>query len=190
MIAYGSINVGIKGLTPLLMNKMNASALKPQDSRNVAKEYVPEDEARKAAYIAEINGKQQLYIPGYAVYSMIINAAGAYKFPRRRSSLSTYLAGTIRVEPETISLGTDKYEIDERPVVIQRARVLKWRPKITDWAVNFQIIYNKSALPDVIIPQLKTIMEDGGTRLGLLDYRPQHKGWFGTFEVVKFEVVS
>lgn len=188
MVKYGTVNVTIKGLTPLLMNKMNIADLKTHDSRSVASEYKPEDEAKKAAYIAEIDGKQQLFIPGYAVYSMIIKAAGAYKFPKRRSSLSTYLAGTIRVEPEKIPLGTDQYEIDERPVVIQRARVLKWRPKINDWIATFQIVYNKDALPDAIIPQLEAIIEDGGTRLGLLDYRPQHKGWFGTFTVTDFKI--
>ena len=190
MVKYGIVNVTIKGLTPLLMNRMNADDLKPKEGKRVTKEYIPEVEAKKAAYTAEINGKQQLYIPSYAVYSMMIRAAGSYKFPRSRSSLSTYLAGTIRVEPENIPLGTDKYEIDERPVVIQGARVLKWRPKIAEWSVTFQIVYNADALPASVIPQLETILTDGGTRLGLLDYRPQHKGWFGTFEVVKFEVVS
>ena len=190
MVEYGTINVEIKGLTPLLMNRMNVDDLKDKAGKHIITEYNPEEEAKKAAYIAEIEGKEQLYIPGYAVYSMIIKAAAAYKFPKRRSSLSAYLAGTIRVEPEKIPLGTDQYEIDERPVVIQRARVLKWRPKIQEWTATFQIIYNKNALPDAIIPQLKTIVEDGGTRLGLLDYRPQHKGWFGTFTVEQFEIQS
>ena len=31
-------------------------------------------------------------------------------------------------------------------------------------------------------------VEEAGFRMGLLDYRPQHMGPFGTFEVVKFEV--
>ena len=188
MVEYGTVNVTIKGLTPLLMNKMNIESLKEKSGRTVATEYDPETEAKKAAYISKIDGKEQLYIPGYAIYSMIIKAAGAYKFPKRRSSMSTYLAGTIRVEPDKIPLGTDKYEIDERPVVIQRARVLKWRPMISDWQVTFQIIYNKDALPSAIIPQLKAIVEDGGTRLGLLDYRPQHKGWFGTFTITEFKI--
>lgn len=190
MVEYGTINVTIKGLTPLLMNRMNVDALKDKSGKSVTTEYDPETEAKKAAYIAKIDGKEQLFIPGYAIYSMIIRAAGAYKFPKRRSSMSTYLAGTIRVEPEKVALGTDKYEIDERPVVIQRARVLKWRPKIADWNVTFQIIYNRDALPSAVVPQLKAILEDGGTRLGLLDYRPQHKGWFGTFTVEKFEIAK
>jgi len=38
-----------------------------------------------------------------------------------------------------------------------------------------------------VFETLKQIIEDGGTRVGLLDYRPQHKGWFGTFELIEFK---
>jgi hypothetical protein len=33
-------------------------------------------------------------------------------------------------------------------------------------------------------------LEDAGTRMGLLDYRPQHRGWFGTFVVESFTPVE
>jgi len=188
MVNYGKVEVEIKGLTPILMNRMNIDDLKDSGATKRAKKYIPEEQAKKAAYLTTVDGKKELYVPAYAVYSMMIKAAGAYKFPRSRSSLSSYLAGTVRVEPEKLLLGTGEYEIDERPVVIQRARVLAWRPKIKDWKLQFTIVYNKDALPETIIPQLETILNDGGTRLGLLDYRPQHKGWFGTFEVTKFEI--
>ena len=188
MVNYGKIEVEIIGLTPILMNRMNLDSLRDSGATRHTKTYVPEEQARKAAYLTTIDGKEELFVPSYALYSLLIKTAAAYKFPRRRSSMSSYLAGTIRVEPEKLLLGTDKYEIDERSVVIQRARVLAWRPKIKDWKLQFTIIYNKDALPNIVIPQLETMLNDGGTRLGLLDYRPQHKGWFGTFEVTKFEI--
>jgi len=190
MVNYGKIEVEISGLTPLLMNRMNVDSLKDSGATSRNKEYVPKDMARKAAYLTDIDGKEELFVPSYAVYSMLIRAAAAYKFPKRRSSMSGYLAGTIRIEPEKLLLGTNEYEIDERSVVIQRSRVLAWRPKIKDWKLTFTIIYNKFALPNNVIPQLETMLNDGGTRLGLLDYRPQHKGWFGTFEVTKFKIVD
>ena len=182
---YGKINVKIKGLSPLLMNRLNPESLKTK-SRIKQKDYDEKTEARKSAYITKVDGEEQLYIPAYAVYSMIIKTAGQYR--SRRMSLSGILAGTIRIEPEEILLGHCDYKIDERPVVIQRNRVLKWRAKIPEWQVEFTIIYNKKILTENIVNTLKTILEDGGTRMGLLDYRPQHKGWFGTFEVVQFEI--
>jgi hypothetical protein len=68
--------------------------------------------------------------------------------------------------------------------------VLKSRAKIPQWEAEFNIIYNKAVLTGDIIMKLQAILEDGGTRFGLLDYRPQHKGWFGTFTVENYEAVA
>jgi len=184
---YGKIDVTLKGLSPLLMNRLNPESLKAK-SRQKLTEYNDEKDAEASAYIATINGKKQLYVPGYAVYSMLIRAAGQYK--SRRTNLSGILAGTIRVEPEFIPLGHCNYEVDTRPVVIMKARVNKARAKIPEWEITFQIVYNKRILTEEIVKMLETILDDAGTRMGLLDYRPQHKGWFGTFEVAKFEIVD
>jgi hypothetical protein len=184
---YGKIKVTIKGTSPLLMNRLNPESLKDKGP-TFKKQYDPEEEARKSAYITKVNGKEQLYIPSYAIYSMIIKTATRYKEKGRRSSVSGLLAGTIRIEPEKILLGHCDYEIDERPVVIQRSRVLKWRAKIPEWTATFTIVYNRKILTDTVIKTLATILEDAGARMGLLDYRPQHKGWFGTFLLEKFEI--
>jgi len=180
---YKKINVEIRGLTPLLMNRLNPESLRSK-SRMRMETYSTDEDAKNSAYMAEIGGKKQLYIPCEAVYSMIINTAKQYRV--RRVSLSSLLAGTMRVEPEKIPLGTDKYEVDERAVVIQRQRVLKGRAKLPKWSAKFQIIYDARRLPEGIVSTLKTILEDAGTRMGLLDYRPQHRGWFGTFAVDNF----
>ena len=186
---YGKITVTIRGLSPLLMNRLSPESLRKKGP-TVTTEYDPKLEARKSAYIAEIDGEEQLYIPSYAIYSMIIKTATRYKEKGRRSSLSGLLAGTIRVEPEKIPLGHCNYEIDERAVVIQRSRVLKWRAKIPEWKASFTIIYDKTVLTPTIVQTLQKILEDAGRRMGLLDYRPQHKGWFGTFLLEQFEMKS
>jgi hypothetical protein len=165
------------------MNRLNPESLKSK-SRMKMEQYDTKEDAARSAYIAEIDGKKQLYIPCEAVYSMIINTAKQYKV--RRMSLASLLAGTMRIEPEKIPLGTDQYEVDERAVVIQGQRVLKGRAKLPKWEVTFQIIYDSRRLPEGIEETLKEILEDAGTRMGLLDYRPQHKGWFGTFTVESF----
>ena len=180
---YKKIDVEIRGLTPLLMNRLNPDSLKSK-TRMRMQDYSTTDDAAKSAYIAEIEGKNQLYIPQEALYSMIINTAKQYKV--RRMSLSSLLAGTMRIEPEKVPLGTDKYEVDERAVVIQNQRVLKGRAKLPKWNAKFQIVFDSRRLPDGIEVTLKEILEDAGTRMGLLDYRPQHRGWFGTFAVESF----
>jgi hypothetical protein len=184
---YKKIDVEIRGLTPLLMNRLNPESLKTK-SRMRMENYSTEKDAEQSAYMAEIDGKKQLYIPQEALYSMIIQTAKQYRV--KRVSLASLLAGTMRVEPEKVPLGTDKYEIDERAVVIQHQRVLKGRAKLKKWKAKFQIIYDSKRLPVGIEDTLKEILEDAGTRMGLLDYRPQHRGWFGTFTVDHFTLVE
>jgi hypothetical protein len=188
MVEFGKIHVKIKGLTPLLMNRLNPEDLASSGVKE--KQYDPKAEARKAAYITTVDGKEQLYIPSRWLYSMLIKAAGAYKAKGKRASLSGLLAGTVRVEPEEILLGHCNYEIDERPVRIGNAKVLAWRPKIKDWTAEFDIIYNKMHITREIALTLKNILEDGGITLGIGDFRPQHKGPFGTFTVEEFKIVS
>lgn len=183
---FGRIGVTLVGVTPLLMNRMDIEALKKR-GRSTLKAYDIEKEAAKAAYMAVIDGRQQLYVPAVNVYTMILQTSGrGHKIDGK--SARSILAGLMKVEPETIPLGTDKYEIDVRTVVIKGARVVKARPLIRDWVLNFEIAYesNLIANPDVI----KDILEEAGFRTGLLDYRPQHLGPFGTFTVEKFEVTS
>jgi len=179
---YKRIEVKIRGLTPLLMNRLNPESLKAK-SRMKMEQYSTTKDAEQSAYMAEIDGKKQLYIPMEAIYSMMIQTAKQYRI--KRVSLSSLLAGMMRIEPEKIPLGTDKYVVDERAVVIQKQRVLKGRAKLLKWAAKFQIVYSKR-LPEGIEETLKTVLEDAGTRMGLLDYRPQHRGWFGTFVVESF----
>jgi len=84
-----------------------------------------------------------------------------------------------------ISLGTDKYKIDTRPVVIVRQRVLKSRARLDEWKASFEIIYSEKLISD---PQIiKTVLEEAGQRIGIMDYRPQKGGPHGTFKVIKFE---
>jgi len=185
---YGKIRVVLKSESALLMNRLHEDSLK-SGTRKVGKVYDKEEEARKGAYITKVNGEDQLYVPAYAIYAMMVKTAAQYKVPKL-GRLSSLLAGTIRIEPDEILLGHCNYEIDLRPVVIQRARVLKARAKIPEWEVEFTIVYNKKVLSENVIGTLKDVLEDAGTRVGLLDYRPQHKGWFGTFSVKKFEVLD
>ena len=174
---YKKVEVELTGTSPLLMNRLTLESLQKK-SRKVMKNYDPEEDARAAAYMTE---EGDLYVPMEAIFSMMIYAAGAHKMGRR--SMKSYLAGGIRIEPEQIPLTPNDYEVDLRAVVIQRARVIRARPKIRDWKIEFTLIYDDEILT---APPLEAILEDAGKRVGLLDFRPQRNGWFGTFTVTKF----
>jgi hypothetical protein len=182
---YGKITVEIKGLTPLLMDKLTLESLEGK-AKTRTEEVTVEQQAENAAYRAIINEKEQLYIPSEAVYGMIINNAGLFKFGQ--FAASRILAGAIRIEPEKIPLGTNKFDVDVRAVNTGRGRILKGRAKVSDWHAEFTIVFDKTVINKRMAAVLQEIVASAGRRVGLLSYRPQHKGWFGTFEVTKFKI--
>lgn len=177
-----NIQVTIEGTTPLLMNKYNIQAeLDRKKGARITKTYDSETEANTSAYWSK-DGKE-LIIPSEVIYASILNASSFHKINRR--SAKSILAGSIRVEPFEISLGTKKYEIDVRPVVIQRARILKSRARLDKWTASFEIIYNENLIGDIEI--IRTVLEEAGMRIGIMDFRPQKGGMYGTFKVTKFK---
>ncbi len=177
-----TIKVSIEGTTPILMNQYNVQAeLDRQKGVRTTKTYDPIVEAKKSAYYSQ-DGKT-LIIKSEILYASILNASSFHKIGRR--SAKSILAGSIRVEPMEISLGTKDYEIDTRPVVIQRARVLKSRTKLTKWKASFEIIYNEDLIanPEIV----RTVLEEAGQRIGIFDFRPQKGGPYGTFKITSFK---
>ena len=175
------IECEIQGSGSLLMNNPASMLLAKDSSRSKLKEYEPKEEAEKVAYRKK-NG--ELYIPARAVFACLIGGASFKKIGKY--SAKSILAGNLRIEPEEIGLGTKKYEIDLRTVVIQKARVIKARPVLKNWKAKFNIIYNNDIISDPNV--IKVCLEDAGTRLGLLDYRPQKGGSFGCFSITKWVV--
>lgn len=177
------ITATIEGITPLLMNQFNVQgALEQAKGRRVTKTYDANEEAEKSAYWSS-TGKKELIIPSMILYASILNASSFHKVGRR--SAKSILAGSIRVEPMEIPLGTKDYEVDIRPVVINRARVLKGRARLDKWKATFTIVYNEKQIPNSDI--IRTILEEAGERIGIMDFRPQKGGPHGTFRVVDFK---
>jgi len=180
-----TINVEIKGTSPLLMNKYNIEAeLDRQKGRRTTKKYVAEEEAEKGAYWMSHTKKKELMIPAIVLYASLLNASSFYRIAKR--SAKSILAGSIKIEPMEIGLGTDKYQLDIRPVVIQRNKVLKGRARLDEWKASFKIIYDERLIADPTI--IKDVLTDAGMRIGICDFRPSKGGPYGCFEVLKFEV--
>ena len=67
-------------------------------------------------------------------------------------------------------------------MVINRARVLTWRPRWDKWQFEFHI---KCLQPDLISDKtVKDIVEQAGMFSGIGDYRPK----YGRFDVTDFKV--
>ena len=173
----------ITGRPPgILMHRMNTDALS-REKRAKRTSQIPsrEDEAEAAAYRME-NG--ELYIPSEALYGAIVNAGKAMRFGRTAAS---QILATIRIFPQKIPLGTSEYEIDERSAVVMGSRILRARPLLRKWSIEFYIVIDSNLIaPD----SLEVALRDAGRRVGILDFRPQHRGQFGTFILDEFGEVE
>jgi hypothetical protein len=174
------ITVQLTGASPLLMHSISLQTME-QMMKKVKKGGTgsipsPEDEAEQGAYRMKSG---ELCIPARCIKACLVNASTWYKMGKK--SAKQFIAGSVTIEPYEVGLGTKKYEIDLRTVVIQgKSRIVRARPRLDNWSVTFNIIYNDKVMESEIIKQ---IMEEAGYRIGLLDNRPQRGGECGCFKV-------
>ena len=142
--------------------------------------------AEQAEYAAYRDPQtQELYLPGPALQRAFVSGA-AYSKGKGRGNLSRVAAACLLVTPERISLGTKTYAVDTRPVVVPatKGRVLRHRPRIDKWSCSLELEFDENLLTP---GQLRRIVDDTGSRVGVLDFRPEKRGPFGRFMVTFWE---
>lgn len=174
------IEVSVKGITPLLMHRFrDAGADEPSKKRTGVPDWKQEAEA------ALYKGPDGIiYQPAEHLEKSIQNAAKSFKMAGKRGATYGKLVGaTLVISPDAIPHKIQKYEIDSRSVVIQRARIIRYRPRFDNWELDFTI-----GLPDDQLPVsvIKEVLDQAGLYVGIGDYRPQKGGKFGKFMVTKF----
>ena len=175
--------VRIKGTRPLLMNSCRSMVEDRMGAPSRGKKEITlREEAQRLVYIDE---NKKPIVPAFCVLSCLRKSATNFKVPGRgKKTFKDFIYSGIEIEPEDIPvISDDGWEVDLKPVVIGRARVIKARPKFKQWELEFQA---KIIDPIVTPTYFKEILVDAGKYNGLLDFRPL----FGLFEVVKFEKVG
>jgi hypothetical protein len=177
-MSVNSIRCTIKGTSPLLMH-----AYPLVEPPKGWEKYSPEDQAKIAEYRNPDNG--ELYIPGVAIQRCLV-AAAAYSKGKGRASLQKQVAACVLVSPDRCDMGITTYAVDSRPVVIPatKGRIVRHRPRIEAWAVSFVLEYDDALLSET---ELRQVVDDAGSRVGLLDFRPEKKGPFGRFMVTEWK---
>lgn len=173
------VSVTLKGTSSLLMHKYPMVPIEALEKQSA------ESQAEHCAY-RDADG--QLIVPSVCVQRALVSAA-TYSKGKGRSSLQKSAAACLQIRPEEIPLGKSKYVIDSRPVVIKATggRILRHRPKIDNWEITFELEYDDTLLSEI---QLRRIVDDMGTRVGLLDFRPERKGPFGRSVVTNWEPIE
>jgi len=177
------VEITIKGISPLLMHRFPMTgADEPSKKRTGVPDW--QAEAEIALYKDE---EGIIYEPASHLEASIQNAAKSFKITGRRGATYGKLVGaTVEVHPDAIPHKITKYVIDSRPVVIQRARIIRYRPRFDEWELDFTLrLLDEQLKVDVV----KEILDQAGLYVGIGDYRPQRGGKFGKFMVTKFEEV-
>lgn len=173
-------SVTIEGTRPMLMHS-TASMMKHRDSRGAKP--TPEQEAEDALYK---NKEGKVVIPALNLIATMKAAASDFKVGGKgKKTFKQYVDSGIDILPEDPLLIYENWEIDARPVVVQRARIIRARPRFDTWALDFQIQVLDPLLLDANHGGsiLKEILEAAGKHKGLGDFRPR----FGQFKVTRFE---
>lgn len=192
------VQVTIRGLTPLLMNRMDPSVLealrtktKKAKTASIGSTLTPHEEAERKLYLAE-DGP---YIPGRMLMSCLIEAGKYVRLDGKRqitNAKTTVLPGLMALLSSTIPLrepDTDKPAEWEADVMQGRnpnggEAVALCRPRFDAWSMTFLIEIYEDEIGENTIREL---MDKAGRRCGLADYRPQRKGIFGQFLVERWD---
>lgn len=182
------IKVGIKGMTPLLMHRFSE-----EQYNNPVKDktLTPRESADIYAYKLS---DDELYIPGEAIFSCLMNGAkiGGHKLGKNKitTNKSSLLPAGVTLLTNACKLGTKKFEVDTRSVVnnaIGGARLILHRPRLDEWQTEFELDVDQNMFPEKLV---RMIVDDAGRKAGLLSFRPERKGYFGQFVVTKWKVTN
>lgn len=185
------IDVTIKGLSPLLMNNPQAMYA-PRPPRKVGATEDPKKAAEKTTYRTKDN---VLYIPYEAIQGTMIVSSKWLK--STKPPMRNLIAAVLNIQPEQIPVLSlegeplKTIEVDGRRVVIQPGKaIIKHRAMIPEWQAAFSITYNPEFLPFAGASQdiWHDCLERAGLFVGILDFRPQHLGKFGRFEISQWDV--
>jgi len=175
------VDVEIIGTAPLLQHRFATEEHGINVSKGKKKVYDPKEEAEKCLYK---NVKGEIYEPSEHVYQAMVRAAVDFKFEKKKSYKDVITSGLL-IQPDEIPLIYEgNYEIDARGAVVQRARIIRWRPCFNTWKLRF--IINILDDENISVPVLKEILEKAGATKGIGDYRPR----FGRFYVSEFKVIQ
>jgi hypothetical protein len=168
--------VTITGSSPLLMHKFPMVPIEALEKKSI------QEQAELVAY--RDPETEELYIPGTNIQRSLV-ASAAFSKGKGRGSLQKSVAACVFVTPERVSLNTKVFTIDSRPVVVPatKGRIMRHRPSLMTWAVEFTVEWDPTLLT---AGQMRRVVDDSGSRVGLLDFRPEKKGSFGRFVVTSW----
>jgi len=185
-----SIEVEIRGTTPLLIHRFAESAEQAKATRRqIVSNVDPRTEAEKVAYK---DNQGRFYFNSFSIPACMGNAGSGHKMRGSRKTLRFIVPSAVRMTDESVIIcngnGTpaNDFEVDSRPVTIPstKGRVMRHRPRFDQWSAHFTMMVDDKQMDVETAHQL---LNEAGVNIGIGDFRPEKRGPFGCFRVTKFE---
>lgn len=182
------INVTIEGLSPYVPHRFNEAAevsVSGGVSAVSPNKGTPQERAESFLYKDE-KGKPVILQP--AIFGAVISAGKFHKLGKSKlTTFQTSLIPGYMVVSGTYFALTHKqpWKVDSRPVKIPATggRIMEHRPMFDDWKTTFEIEVFDGGFSEQLTRQL---VDDAGLRIGIGDMRPEKKGPYGRFKVIKW----
>lgn len=183
-----TVQVEIRGITPLLIHRFGEEAEVAKKTRRVeTKTRDPREEARKAAYVAQDGS---FFFNAFAIPNCMGNAGSSHKATGTRKSLRFVVPSAVRMDADTVTIMNGKgaakdFEVDARPVTIPatKGRIMRYRPRFNEWGAKFVLHVDDELLSPEMAHQL---LNEAGQSIGIGDFRPEKRGPFGRFRVTEW----
>ena len=194
------IDVTIKGKQPgLLCNRFHedAEASVQRGTSNAIKSTRGGTDREKATKTLYLQGDGRLYIPQENLLASLVEAGRFHKIRKRQVSTkdSSLVTAGLSIETAFLLLETPEgeeivvdgthWDVDKRRVRIPATKgsVMRCRGNIPRWQAKLQVLVNTRLFDEDLVRKL---FNDSGLMIGLGDFRPQCKGHFGKYDVVRW----
>lgn len=165
--------VEISGISPLLQHRF---ASEEPVSRRTVNNYDNNELVKKALYT---DGDGNIVQPAIHIEACMIKAASSFRFQGKKTFKDVFKSGVF-VHPELILHQNQHWVMDEKPVVINKSRIIRARPRFDDWSLEFEIEITDERITHTM---LQMILSEAGKYHGIGDFRPR----YGRFEIKRFE---
>ncbi|MEM7133346.1 MAG: hypothetical protein AAF702_44020 [Chloroflexota bacterium] len=191
-----TVEVKVKGTAPLLQHRYPVPADLQSLGEGGHKQSGAIDYTEEWRDYLYLTKDDDIYQPAQHFERAMIKAAAQYKITGKRGkTYKDLFSSAVFVTPDQILHGLKNPEnltadadeqlyIDIRPVIVNRARVIRLRPAFSPgWELEYSIEVIDEQIPSGIVHDVLTT---AGKTVAIGDHRPR----FGRFDVVKFEVLD
>jgi len=176
-------NVTIEGTSPLLMNRPSMLIGDiSKDRKPLSDNY--KTQAEEKLYL---NDKGKLYQPSTHIYGALIEAGKHKKVVGKgKATYSKVVGYAVQIEPYEIEHKKQKWEVFTCLAVNPntKGRNPLSRPMLREWELDFVITFDDTEIQPSI---MKELLDIAGRVVGIGDWRPTKKGFYGKFQVTKWK---